>query len=159
MGSLSFSKPRTLVESDVVDGFSCGVGLTDAWVAVHARRARALGAAVVYATFCQEALAGFYSLSSQSITRREVRGWLSRNAPQQIPVILLGMLGVDTRYQGIGLGHDLLLDAVRRARAVSEQIGARAIVVDPYDESAARFYAHYGFGDIPGTRRMFAKLI
>ena len=51
--------------------------------------------------------------------------------PAQIPVILLGMLGVDKRYQGEGFGRDLLLDAVHRAGYVSEQVGAKALIVDP----------------------------
>lgn len=129
------------------------------WVARRARTAREAGTAVVYVTFQGSALAGFYTLSAQSISRDEARGWLARNAPTQIPVILLGMLRVDCRYQGQGLGHDLLLDAVRRTRLIAEQIGARALVVDPIDEHARSFYMRYGFRDIPGLSRMFAKLV
>lgn len=155
---LIFTPPRQLRVEDDVAGFSCGVEIVDSWMALRARKARVAGTAVVYATFCEGKLAGFYSLSSQSIPRESSSGWIARNAPDQIPVILLGMLGVDRRYQGCGLGHDLLLDAVRRAQAVSEQIGARAIVVDPADESARGFYMRYGFRDVPGSSRMYAKL-
>lgn len=155
---LAFSAPRQLRPDDDLAGFSCGVSLVDGWVLRHAKKARDAGTAVVYVSFCSEGLAGFYSLSSQSIPREGASGWIARNAPDQIPVILLGMLGVDKRFQGVGLGHDLLLDAVRRAQAVASQIGARSLVVDPYDESARSFYAKYGFRDIPGTNRMYAKL-
>ncbi len=158
MGRVMFERPRPLREEDSVEGFRCGAKVVDAWVARHAAKARTLGTAVVYASFCNEKLAGLYSLSSQSMSREETSGWLARNAPMQIPVILLGMLGVDEAFQGQGLGHDLLLDAVRRAEAVAEQIGARAIVVDPADSSARSFYERYGFKVIPGSERMFAKL-
>lgn len=158
MGPLTFEPPRQLREDDSVVGFHCGAELVDNWVAAHALKARAAGTAVVYATFCEDGLAGLYSLSSQSISRAGTSGWLARNAPEQIPVILLGMLGVDKRFQGQGLGHDLLLDAVRRAELVADQIGARAIVVDPVDEAARAFYARYGFRDMPHQVRMFARL-
>ena len=83
---------------------------------------------------------------------------MDHNAPLQIPVILLGMLGVDMRYQGLGLGKDLLLDEAHRSELVADYIGARALVVDPIGDDARRFYERYGFRPIPGTSRMFAKL-
>ncbi len=87
-----------------------------------------------------------------------VGGWLVRNAPSQIPVILLGMLGVDARRHGEGLGHGLLVDAAQRASAVARSIGARALVVDPADDSARAFSVRHGFRPIPGSNRLFAKL-
>ncbi len=158
MGRIEFSVPRALREEDSVEGFSCGSPPIDDWVATRAKGARKAGTAVVYATFCEGRLAGFYTLSAQSVVRGETSGWIARNAPSNIPVILLGILGVDRRHQGEGLGHDLLLDAVRRARLVSDQVGARALVVGPLDDGARSFYARYGFRDIPGTCRMFARL-
>ncbi|MDO4808078.1 MAG: GNAT family N-acetyltransferase [Coriobacteriales bacterium] len=158
MGGLAFTKPRPLEGADVLDGFSCGLPLVDEWVRRHARTARRAGTAVVYVSFCDERLAGFYTLSSQSMLRSDARGWIARNAPQQIPVILLGMLGVDERFQGHGLGRNLLLDASKRALAVSEAVGARALVVDPAGEAAARLYRSCGFREIPGSDRMYARL-
>jgi GNAT superfamily N-acetyltransferase len=154
-----FSEPRPLRAGDSLEGFSCGVDLVDRWLHERARTARAAGTAVVYVSFCREHLAGFYTLSSHSVARDGVRGWLARNAPEQVPVILLGMLGVDRGYQGVHLGSNLLLDAVQRAGAVSSSIGARALVVDPADEASRAFYAHHGFRGIPQSQRMFAKLL
>ena len=160
MGPVVFTPPRALAEGDSVQGFCSGLPLVDDWLRDRAPLARKAGTAVVYVSYSEEdaSLAGFYTLSAQSVTRGDVRGWLARNAPEQIPVILLGMMGVDRRYQGQGLGKSLLLDAVRRARSVSEAVGARAIVVDPADEAAAGFYASCGFRPIPHSSRMFAKL-
>lgn len=158
MGALGFGKPRILRADDRVEGFRCGSPVVDEWVARRARTAREAGTAVVYASFLGGELAGFYTLSAQSVVRAEVSGWLARNAPAQVPVLLLGMLGVDERWQGAGLGRDLLLDAVRRAELVAGQIGARALVVDPVDDAARAFYTKYGFRPVPGSARMFAKL-
>ena len=158
MGEVAFTRPRILSAHDSVEGFCSGSSLIDGWVAKRARTAHRAGTAVVYATFCHEYLAGFYTLSAQSITRDTASGWIARNSSDQIPVILLGMLGVDKQWQGQGLGHDLLVDAIHRAELVAEQIGARALVVDPLDSSARAFYERHGFRPIPGSARMFAKL-
>uniref|UniRef100_A0A7C9JDS7 N-acetyltransferase n=1 Tax=Muribaculaceae bacterium Z82 TaxID=2304548 RepID=A0A7C9JDS7_9BACT len=159
MGGLEFAPPRQLEEGDGIENFCCGIEIVDSWANRYAASARRNGTAVVYASFCGACVAGFYSLSSQSIARDSVSGWLSRNAPLQIPVILLGMLGVDKRFQGHGLGHDLLLDAVHRSLAIAGTLGARALVVDPADDKARAFYEKYGFAPLPGTNRMFAKLV
>lgn len=158
MGGVTFSKPRQLGPDDTIEGFSCGISVVDDWLHTRARGARRAGAAVVYVSFCEGGLAGFYTLSSQSMARSSIGGWLARNAPSQIPVILLGMLGVDTRWHGEGLGHSLLVDAAQRASAVAQSIGARALVVDPVDDSARAFYVRHGFRPIPGSNRLFAKL-
>ena len=47
----------------------------------------------------------------------EANGWLRRNSPDPIPAILLGMLGVDMRYQTMHVGAQLLRDAAMRAMA------------------------------------------
>lgn len=159
MGGVAFSKPRPLADGDSLEGFHCGLEFVDGWLSTRAKGARVAGSAVVYVSFAGDKLAGFYTLSSQSISRGGTRGWLSRNAPEQIPVILLGMLGVDQSFQGQGLGRNLLLDAAKRAIAVSGEIGAKALVVDPADDKARKLYESCGFRGIPGSKRMFAKLV
>lgn len=158
MRSIEVEPPRPIEEGDDISGFRSGVEKVDAWLKDRAMGARSAGSAVVYVTLHKGRVVGYYSLSAQSITRKRAMGWLGRNSPDQIPVILLGMLGVDTEYQGIGLGTALLRDASRRALRVSQQVGARALVVDPIDESAAGFYRTAGFREIPGTSRMYAML-
>ncbi len=156
---MTFSKPRKLSEGDSVDGFHCGVDHVDGWLRFRAKSAQSNGTAVVCVTFDEEQrLAGFYTLSAQSVLRDSVRGWLRRNSPEQIPVILLGMLGVDERYRGNGLGKKLLADAIRRSIAVAGEIGAKALLVEPLDESLEHFYETAGFLCIPDTKYMFVKL-
>ncbi|OAQ15401.1 N-acetyltransferase GCN5 [Bibersteinia trehalosi Y31] len=41
----------------------------------------------------------------------------------------------------------LLKDAVLRAKAVSEQIGVRALLVHALNEQAKHFYLKYGFSE------------
>ena len=155
----TFSAPRQLGEKDDLSNFSCGTEIVDNWVRHRAHKAMSQGTAVVYVCLADEQVAGLYSLSAHSVARSDVRGgWPRRNTPEQIPAVLLGMLGVDGDYQGRGLGRSLLRDAVLRARSVSHEIGARALLVDPTDESTSRFYEKYGFRALPETQRLFLPL-
>lgn len=116
--------------------------IVDTWAARHSATSRNRGAAVVYASYCGDRIAGFYTLGTHSISRSEVcTGWFSRSAPSQVPAVLLGMLGVDEDFEGIGLGAALLRDAVLNASKVAAIAGARALAVDPVDEARRRFTA------------------
>ena len=138
-----FLEPRRLNPGETLEGFSCGVELIDNWANRHAPYAAKRGTAVPYVCFTTSGeVAGFYAISAYSIDRDAVRGgWLKRNAPAKIPVILLGMLGVDSRFQHQGLGWMLLQD------------------VDPYDDVSRGFYQHFGFRDVPGSNSMFVRLV
>ena len=154
-----FSKPVQLSAGTGIEGFSCGDPIVDEWAKHHSASSRAHGTAVVYAVYCDDVVAGFYTLSTHSVARADVRGgWFSRNAPEQVPAVLLGMLGVDERFKGRGLGASLLRDAICNALKVASLAGARALIVDPTGEDAASFYAHFGFSQLPGTNRMALKL-
>ena len=155
----AFSAPRQLGEKDDLSNFSCGVEIVDDWARYRAQKAMSQGTAVVYVCLAEDRVAGLYSLSAHSIARSDVRGgWLRRNTPEQIPAVLLGMLGVDRDYQGLGLGRSLLRDAILRARSVSLEIGARSLLVDPASEGSSRFYESYGFRALPETQRLFLPL-
>lgn len=154
-----FEKPRKLTDDDCLQDFHCGVSVVDDWVKRRAKTAEKNGTAVVYVVCCDGQVAGLYSLSAHAVVRDEVAGgWLRRNAPESIPAVLLGMLGVDQRFQGQNLGSSLLGDAMARALSVAQQIGAKALLVDPVDDTARSFYEKYGFREVPGQRRMFISL-
>lgn len=159
MGALAdIAAPRKLRDDDDLSGFSCEEAVVDTWLAKHARHACKRGTAVVYVCFdATGSLAGFYTLSAHLMDRNAMTGWLARNAPDQIPVILLGMLGVSAAHKGEGLGKQLLLDAYHRARNAADTIGAKALVVDPLSEAVAGFYLGVGFERIPGSDRLFAR--
>lgn len=144
-------------------GFSCGDKLVDNWFAKHAKHAKQWGTAVVYVSYCEGKVAGFYTLSSHSVVRNSIQGgWLKRNSPEQVPVILLGMMGVDVHYKGRGLGAALLRDAIKKSLEIAQIIGAKALLVDPSSKSAEMFYAHFGFKKMPSVdseiNRMYLPL-
>lgn len=153
-----FTKPVQLPVGVAIEGFECGDDIVDGWARKHSAHARQRGTAVVYASFSDGQVAGFYTLSTHSVRRSEAASWLARNAPEDIPAVLLGMLGVDKKFKGCGLGASLLRDAVENSNKVAALAGARALVVDPTGADAASFYEHFGFTQIPGSSRMALKL-
>jgi GNAT superfamily N-acetyltransferase len=74
--------------------------------------------------------------------------------PDPIPVILIGRLGVDSRFQGLGLGFSLLQEAIRKGYEVSRVIGARAFVVHAISDNAEQFYLKFGFTLVPDSARV-----
>ena len=154
-----FTRPVALAPGEGIEGFRCGDAVVDAWAEKHSSSARKRGSAIVYVVYCDGAVAGFCTLSTHSVTRAEVSGgWFACDAHEQVPAVLLGMLGVDERFKGQGLGASLLRDAVQNAMKVATLAGAHALVVDPTGERAASFYEHFGFTRLPGTTRMALKL-
>lgn len=110
---------------DDIDGFDCGLPVVNNWLRNQLKNAGRQHTAVAYATFSNGVLAGFYTLSAYGINHTEANGWLKRNSPDPIPAILLGMLGVDIRYQTMHIGSQLLRDATLRASNAAEIVGAR----------------------------------
>jgi GNAT superfamily N-acetyltransferase len=70
-----------------------------------------------------------------------------------VPVVLLGRLAVDRSTQGQGLGALLLIDALRRAQFLSDQIGIRAVEVEAIDDAARDFYQRFGFTPLADAPR------
>ena len=152
----------TIAQLQVGEGleeFQSGRREIDNWAHRFARGARNRGDAVVYVLKVNGIAMGFYALCAHSVERSSIAGGsLRRNAPNAVPVLLLGMLGVEDSEQGKGYGKRLLADAIRRSVEVASMIGLRALVVDPLDDEVSHFYTHYGFRWIPGTTRLFLPL-
>ncbi len=104
---------------------------------------------------------GYYTLTSESLGRELIPEKYLKKVPKNYnaPVILLGRLARDLRQKGSGLGEHLLLDALFRAFTLSEEsIGAMAVVVDPINEYAVKFYEKYGFERMPDSEKMFLPM-
>ncbi len=92
-----------------------------------------------------ETIAGFYTLSAGSVTPDEFPEVLARKLPRysSIPIVRIGRLAVDVRFQKKRLGGTLVFDALRKA--ANSEIAIFAAVVDALDENAVAFYRHMGF--------------
>ena len=65
--------------------------------------------------------------------------------PDPVPVMILGRLAVDRRWNGQGIGSGMLRDAILKTIEVSEYAGIRALLVHAIDEEARRFYEKWNF--------------
>ena len=104
---------------------------------------------------------GYYTLTSESLGRELIPEKYLKKVPENYnaPVILLGRLARDIKEKGSGLGEHLLVDALFRAFTISEEsIGAMAVVVDPINEYAVKFYEKYGFEQLPDSEKMFLSM-
>ncbi len=96
-------------------------------------------------------LAGFFTLSAGSVNCSDLPEKPAHKMPRYpVPVALIGRLAVDQAFQGKGLGSILLADACQKVRRARDTLAVVGIIVDAKDDSAAAFYRHFGFIDLPG---------
>jgi GNAT superfamily N-acetyltransferase len=143
---MSLSAPEPLAVHHVLEGFDCGRSVLNDWLLRHARQAHGSGSARTFVVADGGRVVGYYSLAVGQIDTADVPERVRKGMGQYpIPMILLARLAVDGACQGMGIGAGLLRDAIRRALAVAEQVGVRAIMTQPLDETASRFYQAFGF--------------
>lgn len=139
--------------------FSCGNELLDRYLHKQAKQdvKRKLSACFVLAD-SEGHIKGYYTLSSAGIPGEDLPEDIKKKLPpsyQDLPVTLLGRLAVSVSSQGKGIGELLLIDALKRSYYVSQEIGSMAVIVDPIDEGALKFYQKYGFILLPDSGKMF----
>lgn len=82
----------------------------------------------------------YYCISAGAVGRAAAPGRGRRNAPDSIPVSVIGRLAVSREYAGRGLGADMLADALRRIAIASQTIGISAVLVHAKSDAAKAFY-------------------
>ena len=104
-------------------------------------------------------IAGFYTLSATTIELGKLPVELAKKLPRYplVPATLLGRLARASTFKGQGIGELLMVDALKRAYESSSIIGSVAVVVDPKDEHAAKFYGAFGFQPLDG-QKMFLPM-
>ena len=143
--ALALSAPQVLNTFHDLSQFDCGEASINSYLWDKALKAQHAKHAVVYVTCFAgtNAVAGFYTLSNGSVARGHgVSARLRRNAPDHLPVVVLGRMGVSHQVAGQGV-TDLLQDAIERALAASEVVGCVAMIVHPLTERLEQFYAKY----------------
>ncbi|MDE3116766.1 MAG: GNAT family N-acetyltransferase [Pseudomonadota bacterium] len=120
----------------------------DIWLKERALASEGLSARTYVICRATEPLivVGYYALSTAIEERRALpSAKLRRGMPHQVPLLLIGRLALDASVQGMGLGADLLSDAIRRCCAAADIAGARAVIAHAIDDIAADFYERHGF--------------
>src|SRR6516165_5348756 len=96
------------------EAFDCGEETLNDFLRTKARKWAESGMGVTRValpTHDDPTIVGYYTLAASSLDRSALPGL--KSGPRQIPVILLGRLAVDVKYQGQGIGDRLLLHALR----------------------------------------------
>jgi GNAT superfamily N-acetyltransferase len=128
------------------EAFDCGEPSLNRWLSNQAAESMNTRFAVTYLLVDEDdAIAGYFCLSSGEVRRPEAPAALARRAPDPIPVIRMGRFAVRRELQGQGWGAELLREALLRAASVSGHVGARALLVDAIGDDARRFYLRFGF--------------
>jgi GNAT superfamily N-acetyltransferase len=129
--------------------FDCGVPALNEFLHKFAQQQSKKGVSTVYVLVDQRApdqILGFYSLSAAQVEAARLSSAAQKKLPRYpIPCFRMGRLACSAAHQGQGLGHILLGLAVERCLQARKQVAAYALLVDAKNDSAARFYAHYGF--------------
>jgi GNAT superfamily N-acetyltransferase len=143
---------EALQEHHRLDDFASGVEVLDRWLRHSAGTAAAAGTAATYVLCRRDRVVGYYALAMSSVAHAGAPARLRRGMPDPVPVVLLVRLALDRTERGMGLGGDLLIDALRRCARGAREFGARAVVVDAIHSDAAAFYRHFGFLELEGPR-------
>jgi predicted GNAT family N-acyltransferase len=142
--------------------FTCGNTYLDNYIQKQAKQdiKRKLSACFVM-TNEENEIKGFYTLSNAGIPREVIPEEIKKKLPrayESLPVTLLGRLAISEKNKGQGLGKLLLIDALKRSLEVSKVIGSMAVIVDPIDENAVKFYIRFGFISLPDSKKMFLPM-
>ena len=156
----SFARPRPITPHDDVSTFGCDEQTLDNWLNLRAIKNEVAGSSRTFVTIERESglIAGYYCLSSSSITRAEAGNPLGQGTPDPVPVILIGRLAVDNRFKGQGVGASLLQDSLLKGIEASRIVGSRAFLVHALNENAVTFYKKFGFALTPESSRVMYLL-
>jgi len=144
------------------EAFDCGNELLSNYLKTQASQdiKRKLSACFVLLEN-KKTILGYYTLSNNSIPLSSFSESIQKKFPKSyksIPTTLLGRLAIDSKHQNKGYGEILLIDALKRSFEYSKEIGSFAVVVDPINEEAEKFYSKYEFIKLPDSKKMIVAM-
>jgi GNAT superfamily N-acetyltransferase len=135
----ALSAPAPLTAEHELSHFDCGAPALNDWLHHRALKNESRFSRT-YVVCARQRVVGYYCISAGAVERAAAPGKLRRNAPDTIPVSIIGRLAVSREHAGKGLGADLVADALRRIAIASQSIGIGAALVHAKDDAAKRFY-------------------
>lgn len=133
------SAPAPLTAEHDVSEFDCGDPALNDWLHHRALKNESRFSRT-YVVCRGNRVVAYFCISAGAVERGAAPGKVRRNAPDTIPVSVIGRLAVDRDHAGKGLGADMLSDALRRIAVASQSIGIGTVLVHAKNESAKRFY-------------------
>ena len=136
---MTLAAPVRLSPSHDLAGFDCGEAALDEWLKQRALKNESRFSRT-YVVCDGNRVVGYFCISAGSVERAAAPGKVRRNAPDMIPVSIIGRLAVSKSHAGRGLGADMLSDALRRIAVAAQSIGIGAVLVQAKDDAAKGFY-------------------
>ena len=133
------SAPVPLRADHDLSTFDCGEPALNDWLKQRALKNESRFSRT-YAVCAGSRVVAYFCISAGAVERGAAPGKVRRNAPDMIPVSVIGRLAVSRDHAGRGLGADILADALRRIAVASQSIGIGAVLVQAKDDRAKRFY-------------------
>lgn len=141
--------PEHLTAEHDLSAFDCGAPELNTWLRERALKNEASRDSRTYVVCAGKRVIGFYCLANGGLMRAVATKKAGRQAPDPVPVMILGRMGVDIAHQGQGIGRDMLQDAILRTAAAGEHGGIRILLVHAKSERAKKFYQDAGFDPSP----------
>jgi GNAT superfamily N-acetyltransferase len=133
------SAPVPLTVAHDLSAFDCGEPVLNDWLRHQALKNESRFSRT-YVVCEGNRVVAYFCISAGAVERMAAPGKVRRNAPDTIPVSVIGRLAVSRDYAGRGLGADILADALCRVAIASQSIAMAAVLVHATDEAANRFY-------------------
>ena len=132
--------PERLADAHKIDDFSSREPQLDDWLRRKALSNESSGACRTYVVTDGERVVGFYCLATGAVAHVQATGRARRNMPDPVPVVIVGRMAVDQKFERQGIGKGLVKDAIVRTIGAAEVVGVRAILIHAKSEDAKRFY-------------------
>lgn len=128
------------------EGFDCGDAALNDFLLRQAGQQQRRGFGKTYVALADDGVSviGFVTVSAGQVATSALSAQ-AKLPRYPAPVLRIGRLAVDERYQGKGVGQDLLAFALRLAVEFSQRVGLYAVVVDAKHDQAKAFYVKLGF--------------
>lgn len=127
-------------------GFDCGDIALNEFLSRQAGQQQRRGFGKTYVAVAEDgtSVIGFITVSAGQVATSALPSQL-KLPRYPAPMLRIGRLAVDLRYQGKGIGQDLMAFGLRLAIEFSQRVGLYAVVVDAKHDKAKAFYLRMGF--------------
>lgn len=144
------------------DVFDCGSDELRQYLRRFARQNEKTGFGRTYVAVLPDEVVvrGHYTLTTSAVERGSLPDDAKRGLPRYpVPTARIARLATDKPVRGLGLGRDLLMDAIYRITQAADEIGIHAVEVDAKDATARSFYERYGLiALLDQPRHMFLSI-
>lgn len=145
MAEFPLVAPCALSRVHQVADFDCGKAPLNDFLRLYALANSQSGNSRTFVVADAEGkVAGYYTIAATSIQHDAAPQRVKQGQPRYpIPAILMARFAISLSAQAQGLGRTLFQDALLRCLNITDELGARAFVVDAKDEDALRFYGKF----------------